>query len=53
MPPETNETPSITEHSSDLFAEPRDHANQWDVTTLWPDQAIPTQEEREHEAEGE
>ncbi len=51
MPPETKDMTS-TEHASDLFDESRDHANQWDMSVLWPDrQASPNQEEREQPAE--
>lgn len=45
MLPETNEPTTPPEHSPDLFAEPRDHANQWDVTALWPDREPPPQDE--------
>jgi hypothetical protein len=37
MLPEQNETAKPTEYPINLFEESRDHANQWDVSTLWPD----------------
>lgn len=53
MPPEISDPPAA-EHRSDLFDELRDHANQWDMSVLWPDrQPNPMQEERDHPAEGE
>ncbi len=37
MSPEPNELPKFTDYPVNLFEEPRDHANQWDVGVLWPD----------------
>jgi hypothetical protein len=37
MLPEPNEKTQSTEYPTNLFEESRDHANQWDVSTLWPD----------------
>jgi hypothetical protein len=37
MLPEPNEKTQSTEYPINLFEESRDHANQWDVSTLWPD----------------
>ncbi len=35
MQPEKIETEQGYEYSPDLFSEPRDHANQWDVSAIW------------------
>ncbi len=35
MQPEKNEANEAFQYSADLFAEPRDHANQWDVSGIW------------------
>ncbi len=35
MQPETTEPNERSEYSPDLFDEPRDHANQWDVSGIW------------------
>lgn len=35
MQPEMSETHFSVEFSPDLFDEPRDHANQWDVSGIW------------------
>ena len=35
MLPEQTETTQAPEDSPDLFAEPRDHANLWDVSAFW------------------
>lgn len=37
MLPPKSETPTWGEYFPDLYAEPRDCANQWDVRALWPD----------------
>ena len=39
MLPEQTETTQAPEDSPDLFAEPRDHANQWDVSAFWENRA--------------
>jgi hypothetical protein len=38
MSPEISETMQAAEYPVNLFEEPHDHANQWDVSVLWPDQ---------------
>ncbi len=38
MLPEQNETNTAPKDSPDLFAEPRDHANQWDISVLWEEE---------------
>ncbi len=38
MQPENNETNEVFQYAADLFAEPRDHANQWDVSGIWLDE---------------
>ena len=35
MQPENEEPTAVVEFSPDLFDEPRDHANQWDVSGIW------------------
>ncbi len=32
-----NEPNPLLEESLDLFDEPRDHSNQWDISMLWED----------------
>ncbi len=39
MLPETNEPTTEPEYSPDLFAESRDHANQWDISAFWNEEA--------------
>lgn len=39
MPPEKNDPNNVPEYAPDLFAEPRDHANQWDISAFWTDEA--------------
>ena len=40
MLPEQTETTQVPEYSPDLFAEPRDHANQWDVSAFWAEPMV-------------
>ena len=40
MPPEKTDPNNMPEYAPDLFDEPRDHANQWDISAFW------TEEER-------
>jgi hypothetical protein len=52
MLPETNEPQTTLEYSPDLFAEPHDHANQWDVSAFWPEaDRQSTEEEKTPKAE--
>jgi hypothetical protein len=46
MQPENIETKTndTSLYAADLFAEPRDHANQWDVSGIWLQGAVPVQE---------
>lgn len=37
MSPETKEPLPFSDYPINLFEESRDHANQWDVSVLWPD----------------
>ena len=37
MLPETNEPTQFSNYALNWFDEPRDHANLWDVSLLWPD----------------
>ena len=46
MSPESNETPQFSDYPGNLFEEPRDHANQWDVSALWPDHKPKPREEK-------
>ena len=48
MSPESNSAPQITDYPVNPFEEPHDHANQWDVSMLWPD---PQPQARHDEAE--
>jgi hypothetical protein len=47
MPPEKNEIPQFSDDPVNLFEEPRDHANQWDVSVLWPDSKAPVRDDEE------
>jgi hypothetical protein len=42
MPPQTNEV--FTDRWLDPFAEPRDFANQWDMSALWVEPQPPPDE---------
>ncbi len=35
MPQPSNEPTSTPQDPPDLFDEPRDHSNQWDISMLW------------------
>ena len=37
MSQESKEPTQFSGYPVNLFEEPRDHANQWDVSALWPD----------------
>ena len=37
MSQESKEPTQFSDYPVNLFEEPRDHANQWDVSALWPD----------------
>lgn len=39
MSPEKNDPSNVPENAPDLFAEPRDHANQWDIRAFWTEDA--------------
>lgn len=45
MTPESNSLPQFSDYPVNLFEESRDHANQWDVSTLW----LPLPQVREEE----
>ena len=48
MLPEANDSEAVEVYAPDLFAEPRDHVNQWDISALWPE---PAQESRQGDKE--
>ncbi len=44
MKPETSEPIDPFAYSPDLFAEPHDHANLWDISAFWPEEPHRTDE---------
>ena len=49
MSQENKEPTRFADYPVNLFEEPRDHANQWDVRALWPDhKPKPREEKRAH-----